>query len=94
MNLGSYYLVGIPLAVVLAFVLHVGGKVISLTPILVFYTATFWKRKRVIFVTSICSFLRVGSLAWDNLRTRCTSVISPDNHHKNKLGARSKSLSL
>lgn len=26
-NLGSYYLVGIPAAVVLAFVLHIGGKV-------------------------------------------------------------------
>lgn len=26
-NLGSYYLVGIPSAVVLAFVLHIGGKV-------------------------------------------------------------------
>ncbi|RZC53443.1 hypothetical protein C5167_012352 [Papaver somniferum] len=28
-NLGSYYLVGIPCAVLLAFVLHVGGKLIS-----------------------------------------------------------------
>ena len=26
-NLGSYYIVGIPSAVLLAFVLHVGGKV-------------------------------------------------------------------
>jgi len=26
-NLGSYYLVGIPSAIVLAFVLHIGGKV-------------------------------------------------------------------
>jgi len=26
-NLGAYYVVGIPIAVILAFVLHVGGKV-------------------------------------------------------------------
>jgi len=31
-NLGSYYLVGIPAAVVLAFVLHVGGKVNKFCP--------------------------------------------------------------
>jgi multidrug resistance protein, MATE family len=31
-NLGSYYLVGIPAAVVLAFVLHVGGKVNKYRP--------------------------------------------------------------
>jgi hypothetical protein len=28
-NLGSYYIVGIPSAVVLAFALHIGGKVIK-----------------------------------------------------------------
>jgi Na+-driven multidrug efflux pump len=32
-NLGSYYLVGIPAAVVLAFVLHIGGKVNKCFPI-------------------------------------------------------------
>lgn len=26
-NLGSYYLVGIPLAIVFSFVIHIGGKV-------------------------------------------------------------------
>lgn len=29
MNLGSYYIVGIPSAIVFAFVFHIGGKVFS-----------------------------------------------------------------
>ena len=28
MNLGSYYLVGVPAAILFAFVMHIGGKVI------------------------------------------------------------------
>lgn len=35
-NLGTYYIVGIPTAVVLAFALHFGGKVVFLIPLLIF----------------------------------------------------------
>ena len=33
-NLGSYYLIGIPLAAIFAFVFHIGGKVVTFTSLI------------------------------------------------------------
>ncbi|GKV43328.1 hypothetical protein SLEP1_g50632 [Rubroshorea leprosula] len=54
-NLGSYYLVGIPCAIVLAFVLHVGGKglwlgiicalVVQVTSLIIILARTNWEQE-------------------------------------------------
>jgi Na+-driven multidrug efflux pump len=50
-NLGSYYLVGIPAAVVLAFVLLIGGKVIKKRTILL------WQKPQSYFFSWIANIL-------------------------------------
>lgn len=83
-NLGSYYIVGIPSALLFAFVLHVGGKVSH-------YFSAFWE---VFFFHNLDLFNMAvhwsGSLVWHLMCSLRSSHISFSHHFLHKLGARSK----
>lgn len=96
-NLGSYYFVGIPRAVLMAFVLHIGGKVTVTTYCLRYPSVhiTFLHYFNVMKILSNITFyfhLQTGFIVGYYLCTSSTSVMSSVYHPTRKLGRRSKQL--
>jgi len=58
-NLGAYYVIGIPTAILLAFVYHIGGKVISCIYIFASFSSLFLLN---IFMSSHCKKKKKGTL--------------------------------
>lgn len=90
-NLGAYYIVGIPSAYLIAFVLHVGGMVLTEEPSRSFVCLNFHQVPCCkLFLVDVMSFNNaeclIGSMARHHLRPLGASPATNGNNTMHKLG--------
>lgn len=79
-NLGAYYIIGLPLAIFLAFVLHQNGKVTN------YYTKVLVVNMyRTLDITRVVT----GPVDWNHRRKQSSSCHTNRNYIANRLGATS-----
>ena len=66
-NLGAYYVVGIPSAVLFAFIFRIGGMVGFL------FLSFSLTLKYILLVVEVAKTIFVGALDWHNMWTLCSS---------------------
>lgn len=79
-NLASFYFIGIPLGVVLAFVLHLGGKVPNA------YNSIMFPLNYFVTTLLIFEFFFPGTMDWDHSCSFRADVFPVDHSSPNRLG--------
>lgn len=80
-NLGAFYLIGIPTGLVFAFGLHIGGKVAARSP----YCFIIFDGNAILVSTNLNMFF-AGSLDRNCPRGICASTKSCNHSHMHRLG--------